>query len=228
MKKILFAIITAVLVSACNNDPEHAGQPVSFGVNYLTVQSGNLKSFDISKWEHYYWPYQVTVKLNHIATGANYAISAPNSFQFFTKGTSQTYLPYGDYNCTVQGGGWAEGGNAFPYFVWAISDTVITVTDTTHIIRFQLTNTPALIVKDAESPIVLKGIGLESVEWAGRGNNDFVYVTAPWPYAASYAGKFTTIDAKPGKYYYLQISPDTAQVGGVVDLPIFEGDTLRL
>jgi len=224
MKKLIIIAIAAILFG-CTQEPTE--KQVVFSTNYLTVNSGNLKSFDINDWRHYYWPYEVTVELTG-QTGVTYTTFASNSFQFFKHGTEPMHLPFGEYTCTVTGGGWKQGGNAFSYFVWSIKDTVIQVTEQTDVIRFELENTPALIVKDAEVPIDITAAGLDAILWTGRGANDFVYVTAPWDYTASYNGNFAPIEAEQGKYYYLQIATDTVPIGGVVELPVFEGDTISL
>lgn len=223
MKKLIILFAIAILIG-CTNEPVEKN--VVFSTNYLTVESGNLKSFDINTWQHFYWPYQVTVTLHNQATGKQYHTSAANSFVFFSEGSEPTYLPLGEYNCSVTGGGWVEGGNAFPWFVWSIKDTLITVTEETNVIRFALANSPALIVKDADAPITIKGVGIDSIAWVGKGSADFVYVTAPWPYVAHSGGKFVNIEAKPGNYYYLQLNTDTTQIGGTVELPVFTGDTV--
>lgn len=228
MKKLFALTAIALLFGCATETTEPTEQQVVFSTDYLSVQSGQLKSFDMQTWKHFYWPFAVSVEIKSVETGAIYHTNAANSYVFFTEGSEPTYLPSGKYICHVNGGGWVNSGNAFPYFVWSVKDTIVNITPETGIIRFELENIPALIVKDAEAPIELKGIGLDSVEWTGNGNNDFVYVTAPWPYAASANGKFIDIEAKPEKYYYLKISPDTANVGGTVELPVFEGDTVKI
>ena len=223
MKKLLTIIIAIILFYGCKQE-EVVEKQVVFSTNYLSVESGQLKSFDIDDWKHFYWPYEVVIKLTNKESGVVYTTNAANSYVFFTEGTEPTHLPLGEYNYSVIGGGWKDGGNALPYFVWSIKDSTLLITETTDVVKFELTNSPALIVKDAEVPIGLKGIGMDTVLWTGRGAYDFVYVTAPWPYAANYNNKYITIEAQQNYYYYL--IADSIEASYTVTLPELTGDTI--
>src|SRR5680860_915455 len=117
--------------------------------------------------------YEVNVSLVNVQSGIEYKSTAANARIFFEHGTDPIYLPYGEYNCSVTGGGWPENADAYSasYYIWSIKDTVINITSETGIITFNLDKRPALLVKDADVPITYCGIRSlnDTLKWTSRG-----------------------------------------------------------
>jgi hypothetical protein len=236
MKKLFIFLIAFFTFISCEKIIDESTKEVRFSANKFGVESGSLKSFDINEWKHFHYPYTVTVYLVNKESGIKYTSSSPNATVFFNQGTDPIHLPYGAYDCSVDGGGYPIDGDAYSasYYIWTIKDTTINISDTTTIITFNLDKTPALLVRDADVEINYVAIDSknDSLHWTGRGKYDFAYVT-PWVYAGIYTNEYgndvtVIFEAKKDNYYYFVIPDvDTSSTTTNVNIPDFTGQEIK-
>lgn len=241
MKKLLLFLIVILFVGCgITSNVEEPTKEINFGVNRFSVEEGKIKSFDINDWEHFYSPFKVTVTLTHNETGTEFKSTAHNSRYFFENGTNSIRLPYGDYNCVVEGGHYPNNADAYSasYYFWTIKDTTITVSENSGNIFFNLDKTPSLIVRDMESyydtnktDFIAINSSNDTLHWTGRVPYDFAYVT-PWAYAGIYTDGYGNSDtayfeAKVDNYYYFVI-PDLTSVvtPDTISVPTFTGENI--
>src|SRR5680860_127792 len=228
MKKLLIILMVVFAFGCTTTTFDEPVKEVKFNANYFGVEQGSLKSFNINEWEHFHWMYRVDVSLVNVQSGIEYKSTATNARIFFEDGTDPIYLPYGEYNCSVAGGGWPTGADAYSasYYIWSIADTLINITSDTGIITFNLDKRPALLVKDADVPITYWGIRSinDSLQWTSRGEYDFAYVTPYWNYASIYGGDTIIIETEPDSYYYFITA---GQKSATVDIPNWNGNEIE-
>lgn len=238
MKKLLLLLFMIILFTACNiTDVDEPTKEINFGVDRFGIEEGKMKSFDINDWDHFYCPFKVTVTLINNETGAVFESTAHNSRYFFEHGTDPVRLPYGGYNCIVEGGHYPDNVDAYSasYYFWTIKDTTIIVSENSDKIFFDLDKTPSLIVRNMENvydinktDFIAINSSNDTLHWTGRVLYDFAYVT-PWTYAGIYTDGYGNSDtvyfeAKVDNYYYF-VTPDltTEVTTDTMSIPIFTG-----
>lgn len=236
MKRLILFLIILFTFLSCKNIVDEPTKEVKFRANRFGVEHGSLKSFDINEWSHFHYPFKVYVYLTNKESGITYTTISPNANIFFNEGTDPINLPYGVYDCSVDGGGYPINNEAYSasYYIWSIKDTTININDTTTLITFNLDKTPALLVRDADVNIDYKAINSQNdtLHWTGRGKYDFAYVT-PWSYAGiytnGYGNKVTVIfEAKKDNYYYFVIPDiDSSSTSSNIIVPEFTGQEIK-
>lgn len=233
---LLLSLLFIFIITSCKYNIEEPTKQVIFSANKFGIESGKLKSFDINDWQHFHYPYTVTVYLVNKESGVKYTSKSANANVFFNQGTDPIHLPYGEYDCSVDGGGYPKTYDAYSasYYIWSIKDTLITISDTTTIITFNLDKTSGLIVRDADAKIDLIGIDTENdtLHWTGREKYDFAYVT-PWVYAGVYTNEYGNnvtriFEAEEDNYYYFVIpEQDSSSSSYNIKMPEFSGQEIK-
>ena len=220
MKKLM-VLFVALALFACSTETETPLSTVVFKGN-LSYKSGTLKSFNPLTWEHYLNPEKVTVTLTN--KSATLTLVANSSQVFFSQGTDPWFVPYGTYDCVVTGGGWGDRIVGYAYYNWTIKDTVITINSKTNLITFDLDKTPALIVREQDSPIDVH-YGSFKMDWYSRYDTlnvcDYMYVV-PNTYTGVYGASEQPVSLKADEYVYFLVDKQVTTV--VLDSMV--GDTV--
>lgn len=222
MKKIKLMLLVALIAFACNISKVDDTVSVKFSGDKFGIESGQLKSFDINKWQHYHYPHLITVTLTNTQNNTVFITTANNGKTFFETGTDVIQVPVGSYRCVVNGGGYPENDNTHSesFYFWNIKDTIVNIIPSSNVIKFSLNKTAALVIKDSDADIKLIAYRDASLYFTGKGEYDFAYVT-PGTYAGEYTDssgyKVTTewFNIKRDNYYYF-ITPSTVKSGIVI------------